>query len=163
MDPLVRARGSLTISTDPDRVDRKLVHEVLSNSYWAQGIPREIVDRSIDNSLVFGLYEGSAQIGFARVITDRSTFAYLSDVFVLESHRARGLGKWLMEVIMGHPDLQGLRRWTLATRDAHGLYRQFGFRPIAAPDRLMEILDMDIYGRESPKSKIQGPKDEGTK
>ena len=143
------ARGSLTISTDPARVDRKLVHEILASSYWAEGIPREVVDRSIENSLVFGLYEGLAQIGFARVITDRSTFAYLSDVFVLESHRAKGLGKWLMEVIMGHPDLQGLRRWTLATRDAHGLYRQFGFLPVARPDRLMEILDVDIYKRRA--------------
>jgi GNAT superfamily N-acetyltransferase len=143
------ARGSLTISTDPARVDRKLVQEILASSYWAEGIPREVVDRSIENSLVFGLYEGLAQIGFARVITDRSTFAYLSDVFVLESHRAKGLGKWLMEVIMGHPDLQGLRRWTLATRDAHGLYRQFGFLPLARPDRLMEILDVDIYKRRA--------------
>ena len=144
------ARGALTISTDPARIDLKLVHEVLASSYWAEGIPREVVLRSIENSLVFGLYEGEAQIGFARVITDRSTFAYLSDVFVLQSHRGRGLGKWLMEVIMGHPDLQGLRRWTLATRDAHGLYRQFGFRPIAHPDRLMEILAEDTDRREKP-------------
>jgi GNAT superfamily N-acetyltransferase len=145
------ARGSLTISTDPARVDRKLVHEILTSSYWAEGIPRDVVDRSIDNSLVFGLYEGLAQIGFARVITDRSTFAYLSDVFVLDSHRGKGLGKWLMEAVMGHPDLQGLRRWTLATRDAHGLYRQFGFESVAKPDRLMEILDADIYRRRDVK------------
>jgi GNAT superfamily N-acetyltransferase len=148
-DPIAWTRGSLTISTDPERVDRKLVHEILASSYWAEGVPREVVDRSIENSLVFGLYDGPAQIGFARVITDRSTFAYLSDVFVLESRRGNGLGKWLMEVIMSHPDLQGLRRFTLATRDAHGLYRQFGFGPVARPERLMEILDPDIYRREA--------------
>ena len=148
------ARGALTISTDPSRVDRKLVHEILATSYWAEGIPQEVVDRSIDYSLVFGMYEGSAQIGFARVITDRSTFAYLSDVFVLDSHRGKSLGKWLMEAVMGHPDLQGLRRWTLATRDAHGLYRQFGFAPVAKPDRLMEILDADIYRRRAGGSKV---------
>lgn len=138
-------RGSLTISTDPARIDRPLVHEVLAGSYWAEAIPREVVDRSIDHSLVFGIYEGAAQLGFARVITDRSTFAYLSDVFVLESRRGQGLGRWLMEVIRGHPDLQGLRRWTLATRDAHGLYRQFGFTPLARPERFMEILDSEVY------------------
>ncbi len=138
-------RGAWTISTDRERLDREAIHAFLFNSYWAKGIPRAILDRSIENSLCFGLYEGSRLVGFARVITDRATFAYLADVFVLESHRGRGLSKWLMEVILGHPDLQGMRRWTLATRDAHGLYEQFGFRRLTSPDRLMEIVDMDIY------------------
>ena len=140
-------RGDFAISTDRGRLDRGAIHAFLSNSYWARGIPRAVLDRSIENSLCFGLYEGSELVGFARVITDLSTFAYLADVFVLESHRGRGLSKWLMEVIMGHPELQSLRRWTLATRDAHGLYEQFGFQKLTSPDRLMEIVDMDIYLR----------------
>jgi GNAT superfamily N-acetyltransferase len=138
-------RGAHTISTDPGRLDRESIHAFLRESYWAPGIPRDVVDRSIDNALCFGIYDGERQVGFARVVTDRSTFAYLADVFVLESHRGRGLSKWLMEVIRGHPDLQGLRRWSLATRDAHGLYEQFGFRRPAHPDRLMEIVDPDVY------------------
>jgi GNAT superfamily N-acetyltransferase len=142
-------RESFTISTDRERLDRKTIHDFLRNSYWARGIPRGVVDRSIENALCFGLYEGEKQVGFARVITDYATFAYLSDVFVLESHRGRGLSKWLMEVVLGHPDLQNLRRWTLATRDAHGLYEQFGFRPLSNPERLMEIVDMDIYLRNA--------------
>ena len=141
-------RERYTISTDPGRLDRRSIHEHLASSYWARGIPREVVDRSIDNSLAFGLYEGDALVGFARVITDRATFAYLSDLFVVESHRGRGLGKWLMEVIRSHPDLQNLRRWTLATRDAHGLYRQFGFTPLSSPERFMEILDGEVYTRD---------------
>jgi GNAT superfamily N-acetyltransferase len=139
------SRGDYEISTDTARLDRPLVHENLASSYWAEGIPQDVVDRSIENSMCFGVYKGRALVGFARVITDQATFAYLSDVFILESHRGRGLGKWLLEVILGHPDLQNLRRWTLATRDAHGLYRQFGFTPLAKPERFMEILDMDIY------------------
>jgi GNAT superfamily N-acetyltransferase len=140
-------RGDFTISTDRERLDRDAIHEFLRNSYWAKGIPREVVNRSIENALCFGVYAGDRLVGFARVISDRATFAYLSDVFVLESHRGRGLSKWLMEVVMGHPDLQGLRRWTLATRDAHGLYERFGFRRPANPDRWMEIVDMDVYSR----------------
>jgi GNAT superfamily N-acetyltransferase len=140
-------RGEFAISTDRGRLDREAIHAFLSNSYWARGIPREVLDRSIENALCFGIYEGQKLVGFARVITDFSTFAYLADVFVLESHRGRGLSKWLMEVVMGHPELQGLRRWTLATRDAHGLYEQFGFCKLTNPDRLMEIVDMDIYLR----------------
>jgi GNAT superfamily N-acetyltransferase len=141
-------RGALTISTDQHRLDREAIHEFLRNSYWASGIPRTVVDESIENALCFGLYEGGKQVGFARVITDFATFAYLSDVFVIESHRGLGLSKWLMEVIMGHPQLQNLRRWMLATRDAHGLYEQFGFRNPSHPERLMEIVDMDIYLRK---------------
>lgn len=142
-------RGGYTISTDPDRLDRKVIHEFLASSYWARGIPRAVVDRSIDNSLTFGVYEATTLVEFARAITDRATFAYLSDVFILDAHRGRGLGKWLMEVIRSHPDLQNLRRWTLATRNAHGLYRQFGFTPLAHPDRFMEALDPDVYERSA--------------
>jgi len=138
-------RDGLTISTDPARIDRALVHAFLSGSYWASGIPREIVDRSIENALCFGVYEENRQVGFARVISDLATFAYLADVFVLPSHRGRGLAKWLMEAILAHPKLQGLRRWMLVTRDAHGLYRQVGFTELAHPERLMEIVRSEIY------------------
>ena len=141
-------RGTLSISTEPSRIDRDLVHEFLRDrSYWASGIPRDVVDRSIDNALCFGVYDGGAQVGLARVVTDRATFAYLADVFVLESHRGRGIAKWLMEVVKEHPDLQGLRRWILMTRDAHRIYEQFGFRQIANPSRCMEIVDRDVYRR----------------
>jgi GNAT superfamily N-acetyltransferase len=140
-------RGDFTISTDRNRLNREAIHAFLKESYWARGIPREILDRAIDNALCFGIYDRERQVGFARVVTDSATFAYLADVFVLESHRGRGLSKWLMEVIRGHPQLQGLRRWSLATRDAHGLYERFGFRRPANPDRMMEIVDPDIYLR----------------
>ena len=142
-------RDGFVISTDRERLDRPAIHAFLRNSYWAKEIPREVVDRSIENALCFGVYEGSKQVGFARVISDLATFAYLGDVFIVESHRGRGLSKWLMEVIRGHPDLQGLRRWSLATRDAHSLYERFGFHRPANPDRLMEIVDMDIYRRKT--------------
>jgi len=141
-------RDALTISTEPARLDRTLVHAFLRDrSYWAAGIPREVVDRSIEGALCFGVYEGDTQVGFARVVTDRATFAYLADVFVLESHRGRGIATWLMEVILGHPELQGLRRWILMTRDAHGLYAKFGFQAMADPSRCMEIVDREIYRR----------------
>ncbi len=143
-------RGSFTISTDVSRIDRRLVHAFLEGSYWAQGIPRDVVDRSIDNALCFGVYEGAAQVGFARVISDFATFAYLADVFLIESHRGRGLAQWLMEVIVAHPRLQGLRRWMLVTRDAHGLYRKVGFSGPARPERLMEMVDPDVYRKPRP-------------
>ncbi|HEX2183426.1 MAG TPA: GNAT family N-acetyltransferase [Rubrobacteraceae bacterium] len=133
-------RGEYTISTDPGRVDLDVVHGYLTASYWAAGIPRETVARSIAHSLPFGLYHGARQVGFARAITDRATFAYLADVFVLEEHRGRELGKWLVEVILSHPDLQGLRRWMLATRDAHDLYRRYGFAGLGRPEIFMEIV-----------------------
>lgn len=139
-------RDDFTISTEKERLDRGAIHEFLSNSYWAKGIPRELVDRSIRNSLCFGLYEGDALIGFARVITDKATFGYLSDVFVLESHRGRGLATWFIEVVFSHPDLQNLRRWMLATADAHGLYRKVGFTELAKPERIMEKILPDPYG-----------------
>jgi GNAT superfamily N-acetyltransferase len=140
-------RENFTISTDRSRLDRSAIHGFLAGSYWAKGIPREIVDRSIDNALCFGIYDGARQVGFARVITDRATFAYLADVFVLESHRGRGLAAWLMEVILAHPDLQGLRRWMLVTRDAHALYRKVGFRDLPNPERVMEMTFPGIYER----------------
>ena len=138
-------RDGLTVSTERARLDRDAIHEFLRGSYWAKGIPRELVDRSIDNSLCFGLYDGDRCVGFARVITDSATFAYLSDVFVLESHRGRGLGTWFMETVLSHPDLQNLRRWMLATADAHGLYRRVGFSGLSRPERIMEKLLANAY------------------
>jgi GNAT superfamily N-acetyltransferase len=143
-------RNGLTISTEKTRLDRDAIHEFLRGSYWARGIPREFVDRSIDNSLCFGLYDGDRLVGFARVISDNATFAYLSDVFVLESHRGRGLATWFMEAVLAHPDLQGIRRWMLATADAHGLYRKVGFTPLSKPERMMERLLADPYGARGP-------------
>jgi GNAT superfamily N-acetyltransferase len=138
-------RAGARISTDKGRLQIDVVHGFLARSYWAKNIPRETVERAIENSLCFGIYEtgGSEreperQVGFARVITDFATFAYVADVFVLEEARGTGLARWLMEVIAGHPDLQGLRRWTLVTRDAHGLYRKTGFVPLASPADFME-------------------------
>jgi GNAT superfamily N-acetyltransferase len=139
------SRGTLLISTDPARLDVRAIHEYLTRSYWCPAVPVEIVERSIRGSLCFGLYDDGRQIGFARAITDRATFAYLADVYVLESHRGRGLAKWLIEVVMAHPDLQGLRRFSLVTRDAQGLYARYGFAPLAAPDRHMEIVRPDLY------------------
>jgi GNAT superfamily N-acetyltransferase len=128
------------ISTDSSRLDRDLIHEFLATeSYWARGVPRDVVDRCIENSLCFGVYRDAQQVGFARVITDRAAIAYLADVFVVASHRGRGLGKWLIETVMAHPDLQGLRRFFLGTEDAHSLYERFGFRPLENPVRMMEI------------------------
>jgi GNAT superfamily N-acetyltransferase len=142
---LERSFQSYRISTDPRLFDVAAIHAYLTASYWAQGIPRDVVARSIAASLCFGLFEEKAQIGFARVISDRTTFAYLADVYVLESHRGRGLGKWLIEVVMSHPDLQGLRRFLLATRDAHGLYEKFGFTPLKKPGIFMEVFRPDVY------------------
>lgn len=140
-------QGSYVVSTDKDRLDLAMVHGFLTTAYWSPGIPRDLIERAIDHSVIFGLYEAQRQIGFARVVTDRATFAYVCDVFVLETFRGRGLGTWLMEVVMAHPDLQGLRRWILATRDAHGLYRKVGFTELSQPDRLMERVVPDIYRR----------------
>ncbi len=140
-------RGDFLISTDKSRLDIDAVHAFLTRAFWCLEIPRETVARSIEGSLCFGIYRGNQQVSFARVISDFATYAYLADVYVLEEFRGQGLSKWLMECIMGHPDLQGLRRWTLATRDAHGLYSKFGFGPPPYPQSLMEILDFDIYKR----------------
>jgi ribosomal protein S18 acetylase RimI-like enzyme len=140
-----RHREGFTVSTDPARLDVQAIHAFLSTSYWAEGIPRETVERSLRNSLCFGLYEGERQIGLARMITDKATYAYLCDVYVLPEWRGRGLGTWMMECVMAHPDLQGLRRFSLVTRDAHELYRPFGFTEIASPGRYMEIARPGIY------------------
>lgn len=120
-------RGEYVISRDPDRLDFDVIHGFLSRSYWAEGRSRERVEMAIAHSLPFGLYHGQAQVGFARVVTDHVVIAFLSDVFVLEEHRGRGLGEWLVEVVTGLPELRRVRRWLLGTRDAHGLYRKFGF------------------------------------
>jgi GNAT superfamily N-acetyltransferase len=150
-------RGDFLISTDRTRLDINVVHDYLTNCYWAKGIPREVVERSIENSLCFGIYEEfphltdegrhavPPQVGFARVISDFATIAYIGDVFVLETHRGRGLSKWLMQCITQHPALQNLRRWILTTRDAHGLYSQFGFTPVKAPERYMELHRPNVY------------------
>ena len=135
-------RGEYTISTDPGRLDLTMIHGFLARSYWAEGRPRERVALSIRHSVPFGLYDASGQVGFARVVTDHVVAAYLSDVFVVEAHRGRGLGKWLVEVVLGAPELQGIRRWILGTRDAHGLYRRFGFVD-PPPGVLLEKLDPD--------------------
>jgi GNAT superfamily N-acetyltransferase len=137
--------AAIEISTDPSRFDLDVIHGYLARSYWAAGIPRETVERSIAGSLCFGAFDGNSQIGFARVITDRATFAYLADVFVLEEFRGRGVASKLMEAIVGHPELRGLRRWLLVTRDAHRLYERFGFRPLAHPDRHMEAVLANPY------------------
>jgi len=136
------------ISTDKSKIDIATVHRFLSQTYWAEGIPIEIVKRGVDNSLCFAIYRGERLIGFARVITDFATFAYLADVFILPEERGKGLSKWLMRVILDHPRLQGLRRFTLATRDAHGLYAQFGFTPFDKPERWMQRHAPDIYKRK---------------
>ncbi len=137
--------SGFTIDTDKSRLQLDTIHRFLAGSYWAKGIPLEVVRRSIENSLCFGVYEGDEQVGFARVVTDFATFAYLADVFVLESHRGRGLATLLMDAVISHPRLQGLRRWALATRDAHGLYARYGFTPLAAPQRFMEKHDPLVY------------------
>ena len=142
--------GEFVISTSRERLNVDVVHEFLTNCYWAKGIPREVVARSIEHALCFGIYdEEGAQVGFARVISDFATIAYVGDVFVLETHRGRGLGKWLMQCITEHPALQNLRRWILTTRDAHGLYSQFGFTPVKAPERFMEVHRPNVY--ETPQ------------
>jgi len=138
------------ISTDPSRLQLDAVHAYLTRSDWSPGVPREIVARAAANSLCFGIYLGDAQVGYARVVTDKATFAYLAAVYVLEEHRGQGLSKRLVETIRAHPDLRGLRRFMLATADAHGLYARFGFKPLGRPERMMEIVDPAPYGRSRP-------------
>ena len=129
------------ISTDQDLLDLDVIHNYLSNvSYWSKGITKEKVQRSIENSMCFGVYKDGKQVGLARVVTDKAIFAYLCDVFILDEYRGNGLSKWLLQTILAHPDLQGLKRWILATLDAHGLYKQFGFAPLSNPDRWMDIF-----------------------
>ncbi|HWU00019.1 MAG TPA: GNAT family N-acetyltransferase [Terriglobales bacterium] len=134
------------ISTDKARLDLAVIHRFLAEeSYWSPGIPRSIVERAVANALCFGVYHGTDQIGFARVVTDKATFALLADLFILKAHRGQGLSKSLMRGIIGHADLQGLRRLLLLTSDAHDLYRQFGFQELGNPARFMEVLRQDIY------------------
>jgi len=134
-----RSKGGYTLSTDPSLLDRETIHDFLSNqAYWSKGVPFKTVNQAIRNSLSFGMYQNGKQVGFARVISDFATFAYLADVFILEQHRQAGLGKWLVECVLQHPQLQHLRRWSLVTRDAHDLYRAFGFKSLANPENWME-------------------------
>jgi GNAT superfamily N-acetyltransferase len=141
-----RAVAGYDISTDPERLDMDVIHRFLAEeSYWSQNVPRAVVEKAVGNSLCFGVYQGSGQVGFGRIITDKATFALVADVFVLAAHRGKGLSKWLMQCIVGHEDLQGLRRLLLLTSDAHGLYGQFGFGPLGAPSRFMEVLRADVY------------------
>ena len=139
------SRDAFTVTCDPAKLDRGLIAGFLRSSYWAQGIPPETVERSLESSLCFALLDGDRQVGFARVISDYATIAYLADVFVVPEYRGRGLAKWLMECVVGHPNLQGLRRWMLGTRDAHGLYEQFGFTPLKKPETFMERHNPDVY------------------
>lgn len=146
MGALAWFKNDFCISTDREKLDLKAIHFFLSTqAYWSLNIPYEIVEKAADHSLNFGLYYKDRQIGYARIISDYSTMAYLGDVYVLEEFRGQGLSKWLMEVVRGHPDLQGLRRWLLLTRDAHGLYKQFGWTAVANPDFYLEIHDKNIY------------------
>lgn len=139
-------QGEFIISTDPGKLDIEAIHHYLTEeSYWAQNIARALVEKSIRHSFNFGVYKGSEQVGFARVVTDYTTFALLCDVFILPSFRSLGLSKWLVRIIVAHPKLQGLRRFALYTKDAHTLYESYGFRQIADPSRAMEIKNMDPY------------------
>ena len=133
------------ITTEKPKLDIPFIQQFLTNSYWAAGISEEIVQRCVDGSICFGVFHEDQQIGFARVVTDKASFGYLADVFIDEAWRGKGLSKWLMEIIMQHPDLQGFRRFLLATRDAHGLYKQFGFTDLNNPERWMQIHNPTVY------------------
>src|SRR6266699_25021 len=147
--------GTYEISTDPNRFNIDLIHDFLHSSYWARNIPRAIVEKSIRNCLCFGVFSEGRQVGFARAITDRATFAYLADVFVIPSHRGRGISKLLIRAILDHPDLKGLRRILLATKDAHSLYAKFGFQPLSHTERYMSIHN------PSPYAEIEDGRDGG--
>ena len=138
-------KNNFTVSTDKTKLNLSVIHNYLKTSYWAQDIPESVIKTSIENSLVFGLYDGETQIGFAKIITDKATFAYLADVFVINKYQGKGLGKWLVECVMSHDDLQGLRRILLATRDAHTLYEKYGFKPLLQPERFMQVWKPDVY------------------
>ncbi|GAB3261318.1 GNAT family N-acetyltransferase [Chitinimonas naiadis] len=138
-------RGEYEIDTDPARLDLAQAHAFIASTYWAKDIPEATFRRSVAGALCFGVYQGATMIGFARVISDYATIAYLGDVYIAPEARGQGLSKWLMDCIVGHPELQGLRRWILLTGDAHGLYQQYGFTPLAAPERWMERADLNVY------------------
>jgi len=143
-------RDGFTITTDQRRFDLEAIFDFLNReAYWSQGIPRPVLEKAIERSLCFGLLEGKSQIGFARMVTDRATFAWLCDVYVIESYRGRGLGDWLIASVLEHPELQGLRRIVLATRDAHALYRKNGFETLPTPERWMAIAKPDVYAKGS--------------
>lgn len=138
--------GQFTISTDKTRLDVPMIQRFLvEESYWAQARTEEQTRTAIENSICFGVYDGESQIGFARVVSDKATFAYVGDVFIIEGYRGRGVSKMLIHVIIEHPELQGLRRWILATKDAHGLYEQFEFAPLRHPERWMEKTAPNAY------------------
>jgi GNAT superfamily N-acetyltransferase len=150
----VRHVGSYTVSDDSNRLDLRAMHAYLTRAYWSPGIPFEIVRRAVRSSLCIGAYDAAgAQVGLVRVISDYATFCYVCDVYVLEDHRGQGLSKAMFAMVMDHPKLQGLRRWSLVTADAHGLYRQFGFSPVAQPERHMERLDPDIYRAQMTRAR----------
>ncbi|NER78647.1 MAG: GNAT family N-acetyltransferase [Leptolyngbya sp. SIO1D8] len=139
-------RGEFTVTDCRQDLDVELIHHFLSQrSYWSKGIPQAVVRKALENSLCFGLFQSQDQIGFGRVVTDLATFAYLADVFLLDSHQGQGLGKWLIECIVSHPELTGLRRWMLATGDAHRLYQKYGFVPLSKPEQFMERFNPNIY------------------
>lgn len=133
------------ISTDPGLLNLETIHGFIAQSYWANGMPKRLIEKMIRHSLCFGIYQGTSQVGFARIISDFTTFAYLADVFILPEHRGKGLSKALMQTIVVHPELQGLRRWMLVTLDAQGLYEQFGFKTVEHPERHMEIHYPGMY------------------
>lgn len=143
-------KDSYLISTNKAKLNAELIHDYLCNeSYWANGIPFETVKKSIENSTCFGVYSGNEQVGFARVISDLATIGYIGDVFIISSHRGKGLSKWLMECILKHPALRNFRRWFLITRDAHDLYRQYGFTGLQKPQNYMEVVNPDVYSVKS--------------
>ncbi len=142
-----REMAEYEVTTDASRFDLDAIHAFLSATYWSRGIPRAVVERAVANSLCFGVFRDGRQVAFARVVTDRATFAYVADVFVLDAHRGKGLSRRLLDAIVAHPDLQGLRRMLLATRDAHGLYAKYGFTSLAVPERMMEVFRPDVYDR----------------
>lgn len=145
MTEFTRTRGPFEISADPRRIDVDAVHDYLRRSYWAEDIPKAIVEKAIAGSLCFSLFDRQVQVGFARIVTDGATFAYLCDVYVLEEYRGQGLGTWLIQELQTHPDLAGLRRFMLATKDAHRLYERCGFEPLATPQAIMEIVRVNPY------------------
>ena len=147
MSAFERRQGTFRMTTDVAAMDLDAIHAYLTRSYWSEGISKELVSRAMTGSLCFGLLEGGRQVGFARVVTDRATYAYLCDVYVLDSHRKRGIGHWMLEAIDIHPDLQNLRRWGLVTKDAHSLYTAHGYAPLANPEHYLERVYRDVYVR----------------
>lgn len=151
-----RTRDAFLLSTDPGRLQRDAIYTFLSSTYWAQHRPRAVFDKAVSNSLCFGVYRGPEQVGFARAITDRATFAYLADVYILEPYRRQGLGTWLVQSILDHPDLKGLRRWCLLTRDMHALYSRCGFTSPLHPDHYMEKLEPYPAATQQPGTTVGG-------